>query len=108
VGKRNSVKEKGTEQGYRTIYYKNTHIYTPTPYESHAYSSGHPFMLTLDRPSCSKHVVYNVAAVSTTPAALNVALFVNRISTLCAHSMYRDQPGQRLVRDLIKLGEVVI
>lgn len=35
---------------------------------------------------------YNVAAVSAIPAALKAFLFVQRTSTLCIHSMYRDQP----------------
>lgn len=35
---------------------------------------------------------HNVAAASATPTALNVFLFVNLTSTLCAHSMYRAQP----------------
>lgn len=36
--------------------------------------------------------VYNVAAASTAPTALNVFLLVHLTSTLCAHSIYRDQP----------------
>ncbi|KAG6018604.1 hypothetical protein E4U41_003741, partial [Claviceps citrina] len=37
--------------------------------------------------------LHNVAAVPAMPTALKVFLFVHRTSTLCIHSMYRDQPA---------------
>lgn len=83
------------------------HPYQPIPkHRVEAMHVPNKARITLKPPSAGphllrSHVVYNVAAVSTTPAALKAFLFVHRMSTLCTHSMYRDQPRKNFISDLI-------
>lgn len=51
-----------------------------------------PYIVTSVCAMARVGILYNVAAASMAPAALNFFLFVHCISTLWFHSMYRAQP----------------